>query len=466
LEIVEPGDVRVEAFGAEDVGEALVVGAEAVGVGGVVESDQDGVVVDTDVAVESGEQVIGEVLGIPGAEGLAEALASLVEDGLGDECEGHGAVADVEVEGAGAVPTEGLVGVEEFFDVPALGEIGGQAMELVALGGAEEAFELVVVGDFAAALDQLVIERRMGGEGKRALGGGKAGPVAREVIGGNGAELGLAGKAVGHGEEQIEGGVGGDVFDQVGRVVFGVGKHQGLTGGRLEDVGGQAEQFGSSLGDGAWGGGEGEGDRLMGFGIQTEEDLGGFDRVGRLEGNVAAHLAFAPRAYAVRINGQKAALKMAARAADFSQSHLKGLGLGDGVGDEQVVDGLVGGHKRQAVGQFETLLAERVAAPDAGRAQGGLVNQLEGQAGGRRRAGASGPALKQVPRAQTQMFGYQKPEADSRAGDFVGQELANAAFDTAVIARFDADGPFGALRFDRGRLGPESVEFFFEDPTR
>ncbi len=440
--------------------------AEAIGVGGVVEGDEDGVVVDADVTVESGEQVRGEVLGVPGAEGFAEALARLVEDGLGDEGEGHGAVADVEVESAGAVPAKGLIGVEEFFDVPALGKVGGQGMELVALGGTEEGFELIVIGDFAAALDELGVAGAAWGKGERALGGGEAGPVTCELVGGYGAELGLSGEAVGHGQEQIEGGFGGDVVDEVGRIVFGVGEHEGLTGGRMEDVGGQGEQFGGGLGDGAWGGGGGEGNGLMGYGIQTEEDLGGFDRVGCLEGNVAGHLSFAPRADAVRINGQKAAVKVAACAAEFSQSDLKGLGLGDGMGREQVVDGLVGGHKRQAVGQFETLLAECVAAPDAGRAQGGLVNQLEGQAGVHMGAGATGPALKQLPRAQAQMFRRQKKQTDQSARDPVGQQLTDAAFDTALIARFYADGAFGALCFDRGRLGPERVEFFFGGPTR
>lgn len=179
----------INAFGAKDVGETLVVLAETVGVGGVVEGDEDGVVGDADVAVECGEEMVGEMLGVPGEEGIAEALAGLVEDGLGDEGQGHGAVADVKVECAGAVPAEGLVGVEEFFDVPALGEVGGQALEFIAIGGAEEGFEDRVVGAFTAALDELVIARAVWGESEVAMGGGEAGPVSCELVRGNGAEL-------------------------------------------------------------------------------------------------------------------------------------------------------------------------------------------------------------------------------------------------------------------------------------
>jgi len=239
-----------------------------------------------------------------------------------------------------------------------------------------------------------------------------------------------------------------------------------LARGRLEDVGGQAEKFGRGLGDGAGRGADGEGQRLMGFGVEREKDLGCFDGTRRLERDLAAHLAFAPRAHAMRVNGQEVALIMTAGTADFSQGDLKGLGLGDGVPFEHLMDGLIGGDKRQAVGQFEALLAERAIAPDAGSAQSRLVDQLEGQARIEMRAGPAGPGLKQVPRAQAQMLGRQKPEADLGAGDLVGQQLANAAFEASVIARFDAHGAFGALGFDGGGEGSKRVEFFFEGPSR
>jgi hypothetical protein len=286
------------------------------------------------------------------------------------------------------------------------------------------------------------------------------------LVRGDGAELGLAFEAIGHGKKQIEGCVGGDVGKQVGRVVFGVGEDERLAWGGLEDVGRQAKKFGRGLGDGAGRGAEGEGQRLMGFGVESEKDLGCFDGTRRLERDLSAHLAFAPRAHAMRINGQEVALIMTAGTADFSQGDLKGLGLGDGVPFEHLMDGLIGGDKRQAVGQFEALLAERAIAPDAGRAQGRLVDQLKGQARIEVRSGPAGPGLKQVPRAQAQVFGRQKPETDLCAGDLVGQQLADTAFEASVIARFDADGAFGALGFDRGGRRPEGVEFFFEGPSR
>jgi len=275
----------------------------------------------------------------------------------------------------------------------------------------------------------------------------------------------LSREAVGHGKEQIEGGVGRDVIDQTGGVVFGVGEHKRLARAGLEDVGGQVKQVGRGLGDRACRRADGEGDGLMGFGVEGEKHLGRFDGTGRLERDLADHLTVAPGPHAVRVNGQQAGAKVTAGAAEFPQADLKGLGLGDGVSVEHLMDGLIRGDKRQAVGQFEALLAERAIAPDAGRAQGGLVNQLQRQAWGEVRPGLAAPGLKQVPRAQAQMLGRQKPETDLCARDLVGQQLADPAFEAALIAGFDADGAFGALGFDRGRLR-RRVEFFFGTPIR
>ena len=256
------------------------------------------------------------------------------------------------------------------------------------------------------------------------------------------------------------------MVNQVGGVVFGVGEDERLAWGGLEDVGDHAKKIGRGLGDGAGRGAEGEGHRLMGFGVESEKDLGCFDGTRRLERDLSAQLTFAPGAHAVGINGQEVALIMTAGAADFSQGNLKGFGLGDRVPFEHLMDGLVGGNERQAVGQLKTLLAERAIAPDAGRTQGCLVDQLEGQTRVPIRAGPPRPSLKQIPRAQAQMLGHQKPEADQGAGDLVGQQLADTAFETSVIARFDAHSAFGALRWNRDGLPPEGVEFFFEGPTR
>ena len=52
---------------------------------------------------------------IPRLVGGAEALAELVDEGLGQQRQGHLAIADIEVERAGRLPTQGLVELEELF---------------------------------------------------------------------------------------------------------------------------------------------------------------------------------------------------------------------------------------------------------------------------------------------------------------------------------------------------------------
>lgn len=61
-------------------------------------------------------------------------------------------VADVEIEGAAALPAEGLVELEELFHVPALGELAGQLLAGRLGAGAQKALELIVGGPFTGAL--------------------------------------------------------------------------------------------------------------------------------------------------------------------------------------------------------------------------------------------------------------------------------------------------------------------------
>lgn len=83
---------------------------------------------------------------------------------------------------------------------------------------------------------------------------------------------------------------------------------------------------------------------------------------------------------------------MTAGATQLSQGDLKRLGLLDRMGIEQVVNNLVRGQKRQAIGEFESPLAEGPPLTDPGHAQGGLVDQLQRQARFDRRRRAAGPS--------------------------------------------------------------------------
>jgi hypothetical protein len=71
---------------------------------------------------------------------MPEALAKLVTDRLGDEGHGHLTEADVEVQSAGAFPAQGLIGIEEFLDMPALRVVDGQVENLVAIAGSQKGF--------------------------------------------------------------------------------------------------------------------------------------------------------------------------------------------------------------------------------------------------------------------------------------------------------------------------------------
>ena len=65
--------------------------------------------------------------------------------------------------------------------------------------------------------------------------------------------------------------------------------------------------------------------------VQAEETLRHFERLFLGAETVPARLAFGATFNAMRINAQQSALEVAAGAADFTERHLQGLGLGHGV---------------------------------------------------------------------------------------------------------------------------------------
>jgi hypothetical protein len=159
FEIVEPWDPRVDVFALEDLGQVLIVFSEQVWSGGIVEGHEDGVIGNPYIAVDSPEDGGSEVAGIPGGKGIAEALAELVACGLGNESRGHLAEANIEVHGAGALPAEVLIGIEELLDMPALRIMDGQVDDFVAITSGEECLMVEVGGAFPGPLDQLAVSR-------------------------------------------------------------------------------------------------------------------------------------------------------------------------------------------------------------------------------------------------------------------------------------------------------------------
>lgn len=466
FEVVEPGDSGIDPFGLKAVGEALEVGAEALGLGRVVVGDDDGVAMNADVSVPRREALFGEVGGIPLAERLAQSLAELIEGGLGEEGEAHLAVADMEVEGAGALPAQGLVVVKELLDVPAFGEVDDETFDLVAsIVGAKEPLEVIVGGPLAAALDPLGQWGSTRAANERTAGGRQTGPLRAEGVGRQALPLATVIGLLRHGDQERPALPGAHLIEQLEGEVFAVGQDQGgaIVGG--QDALGQGQQFQGGLGGGATGGPGEQADRLAGVGIQGEEGLGAFAGPAFffVIGTMATHLSLAVAGNAVGIDRQEAPGEMAPGPAHQAQGDLKFLGLGDGVGVEQIVNGAVGGDVGQAVGQFEAFLAEGATLPDAGDAEGGLVDQLQGQVRSDVPGGLSGPGAHQVPGAEAKMLGHQEPETDEGSGDLTGQELADVALETGGVGWFEPGGRLGTMGLQQKRRGggTKDVEFFF-----
>lgn len=65
------------------------------------------------------------------------------------------------------------------------------------------------------------------------------------------------------------------------------------------------------------------------------------------------------------------------------------------------------------------------------------------------------------------MLWSQKPQADHVAGDFIGEKLADAAFDALDCDFFAPVSPLRAkgLHLHQRTLGMKLIEFFFEGQT-
>ena len=178
-----------------------------------------------------------------------------------------------------------------------------------------------------------------------ALCGGETGPVFGEGFGGDLAQVLLEGGGVAHWREEVEGGVADDIVEQRSRTVFLVRENEGMAGWRFHDGRGHVEKPGRALGNGLGRRADGEGQRLAGVGVEAEERLDGFDGVFVLMVTVPPGLAFGIAAHVVGVDGQQVSGIVSAGPAQAAQGELQGLGLLDGVGFEQLMNGLVAGDK-------------------------------------------------------------------------------------------------------------------------
>ncbi len=117
---------------------------------------------DPDVPVHAAKEVISQVLSVPAGPRCSQALAQLVKRGLGNQSEAHVALADISIEGAGPLPAQGLMDIEELFDVPELGEMQGEIVNFGGVAGAQKRLVIERVGRFSGALDDLKVGTGVG----------------------------------------------------------------------------------------------------------------------------------------------------------------------------------------------------------------------------------------------------------------------------------------------------------------
>ena len=165
----------------------------------------------------------------------------------------------------------------------------------------------------------------------------------------------------------------------------------------------------------------------------------------------------------MRINRQYPAFIVSAGLADSPHDHLDGLGFGDGVGVQEIVDGLVGGHERKTVCQFKPPVPKATRLANPCDAQGRLMQKLHRQSRFYILRRAPRPTAQHIPCAKTQMLRCQQPKPQVVAADPVSQLLPHAPLDGAGVRRFAPRIAFGAMGLDLKDLVISyiDVEFFF-----
>ena len=144
----------------------------------------------------------------------------------------------------------------------------------------------------------------------------------------------------------------------------------------------KSSKFGGGLSDGASRTTQGESDRLVGLGVEAERGLEGVGRFGDGFKAAQAQVALAVAGQPLGFQGQQLPLEVMGSAAQSAQSELQLLGLGGGVGGQQLVDGRVVGDKGEGVGEGKGRLVFGVGGLRAGFAPGVLdLNQARGRLG-------------------------------------------------------------------------------------
>ena len=131
------------------------------------------------------------------------------------------------------------------------------------------------------------------------------------------------------------------------------------------------------------------------------------------------------------------------------------------------MNALIRRDKRKAIQNFKSLLGQATGGAQMQNSQQGFMDQLQGQTRGKVGRRWASPLLQNIPSTQTQVLGSQKPKTDEVAGNLIGQQLADAAFDAEMIDCLVPIFSVGAkgFQFYRRSLRIELIEFFFEGQT-
>ena len=84
---------------------------------------------------------------------------------------------------------------------------------------------------------------------------------------------------------------------------------------------------------------------------------------------------------------------------------------------------------------MRTSLAQRACLSYTSNAQGGLVYQLKSQTWFDLWCGFPGPSTEQVPGTYAETLWYKETDTNHGTGNFIGQKLPDAPFNTGGIAR-------------------------------
>jgi len=120
--------------------EMLLVVSKRLAVGGIIVSDEDGIVGDAQVTIEPLEAGLSQGAGVPTCPRLSERSTQRVNDRLGNQRHGQRRVAHMPVVCAGALPAAGLLGIEELLARPTLGRVAGERWGCITVGGAQQSF--------------------------------------------------------------------------------------------------------------------------------------------------------------------------------------------------------------------------------------------------------------------------------------------------------------------------------------